>query len=87
MLVALTSDRYQSELRSMARRSDISRKGFSDGHHFDCRNPKREWDITSGDTTNAKAWAPAPFNPTVESDLAAVKEAVWQEILRQVQAI
>jgi hypothetical protein len=43
--------------------------------------------ITSGDTTNAKAWAPAPFNPTVESDLAAVKEAVWQEILRQVQAI
>jgi len=42
--------------------------------------------ITSGDTTNAKAWAPAPFNPTVESDLA-VKEAVWQEILRQVQAI
>jgi len=43
--------------------------------------------ITSGDTTYAKAWAPAPFNPTVESDLAAVKEAVWQEILRQVQAI
>jgi hypothetical protein len=43
--------------------------------------------LTSGDTTNAKAWAPAPFNPTIERDLAAVKEAVWQEFLRQVQAI
>jgi hypothetical protein len=43
--------------------------------------------LTSGDTTNAKAWAPAPFNPTAESDLAAVKEAVWAEILRQMQAV
>ena len=43
--------------------------------------------MTSGDTTNAKGWAPAPFNPTAESDLAAVKEAVWQEMLRQLLAI
>jgi len=43
--------------------------------------------LTSGDTTNAKAWKPAPFNPTCTSELAEVKEAVWNEILRQMLAI
>ena len=43
--------------------------------------------LTSGDTTNAKAWAPIPFNPASTSELAAVKQAVWEEILRQVLAI
>jgi hypothetical protein len=43
--------------------------------------------LTSGDTTNAKGWSRPPFNPSVESDLAAVKEAVLQEVLRQVAAV
>ena len=43
--------------------------------------------LTSGDTTNAKGWAPAPFSPTSANDLAAVKEAVWLEVLRQMLAI
>jgi len=43
--------------------------------------------MTSGDTTNAKAWKPPPFNPTCTSELAEVKEAVWNEILRQMLAI
>ena len=43
--------------------------------------------LTSGDTTNAKAWAPPPFNPTVDSDLGAAKEAILQEVLRQLAAV
>jgi hypothetical protein len=43
--------------------------------------------LTSGDTTNAKGWITPPFNPSIESDLAAVKEAAWAEVLRQMQAI
>jgi hypothetical protein len=43
--------------------------------------------VTSGDTTNAKAWAVTPFNPTCTSELAAAKEPIWQEILRQMLAV
>ena len=43
--------------------------------------------ITSGDTTNAKPFVAGPINPTCESDLRGIKEAVWGEICRQMQAL
>jgi hypothetical protein len=42
--------------------------------------------VTSGDSA-ARAWAPPPFNPACTNELAAVKETVLSEILRQLAAI
>ena len=42
--------------------------------------------ITSGDTTNAKSWSVICV-PTCENDITGAKEAIWNEIVRQVAAI
>jgi hypothetical protein len=42
--------------------------------------------ITSGDTTNAKPWI-VRCTPGSNGELVEVKEAVWNEISRQMAAI
>jgi hypothetical protein len=51
------------------------------------KNADGSYDITSGDTTSAKAWHVYAAPHDIDMDLSSVKNAVFNEILRQIKAI